>query len=560
MQGKYLKHLNGLRAFAMLAVAMNHSLIVFSFDGNRRLYDYPPFSTLEHSGEIIIRTLMLLFANGFLAVTFFFTLSGFVLGLSLDRYSKDHFISYYGRFVIRRIFRLYPAHFIILILIVLYYNFLHQPLYSSVASQWFHLFSTLSGVTIKEFARNLIFVDSSLNSVTWVMKYQVTAVFILPFLHFLSRRLNLNNILVVGLLYYLGLIIELSILKYLYVFYLGLMLPNAKHCFQKINPNYKNIISLAVVIILILPRSSLLASVFSDEYRIVTGEAIGCFLLIGLLSYGQPLKVYNIFLWRCFQHLGKISYSFFLINFISLIIISTVLFNSLSEDSIQRFMPVLAVILSVSSISVSCVIASFISKYIEYPCIQYSNMFFPSKQNLTVTHKVMLIVLVAVIAISTVGTYFKSELYERKAMTHLIRGKAYQDKYSTLDQDKFLIENSIKHFQAALKLNPDLSEAYNNLGILYNAKGMYEKAIEHYKHALSLTPSSPDAHYNLGNVYMMKGLMHEAEEHYLKAITLKPDDPYIYDRLGITYIKMGLSEKAKEQFSIAKRLRDKKSK
>ena len=82
MKKKYFEHINGLRAFAMLAVALYHSLIVLAVDGNRGLNSYPAFSTLEYSGEIIIRMLMLLFANGSLMVTLFFTISGFVLGFS----------------------------------------------------------------------------------------------------------------------------------------------------------------------------------------------------------------------------------------------------------------------------------------------------------------------------------------------------------------------------------------------------------------------------------------------------------------------------------------------
>jgi peptidoglycan/LPS O-acetylase OafA/YrhL/Flp pilus assembly protein TadD len=572
MQRKYFEHINGLRAFAMLAVAMNHSLIVFSIDGNRKLCDYPPFSTLEHSGEIIIRTLMLFFANGCLAVTLFFTLSGFFLGFSLDRFSKEYFTTYYGKFVLRRILRLYPVHIVILILITIYYNFLHQPLYSSVASQWFHFSSTLSGVTMKEFIRNLLFIDCGLNSVTWIMKHQMTAVFLLPFFHLLSRRLTLiNNILVVFILYYISYKTELSILRYLFVFYLGLILPNARFIFQKINSNYKKIITLILVVILILPRSTLLASIFSNDYRIILCEAIGCFFLTGLLSYGHPIRFYNILLRRLPQSLGKISYSFFMIHFIILFILSSFLFNNLSGDIIERFTLLFVLILSASSIFAAYVIATFIYKYIEYPCIQYSNIFFLTEQKWTLPRRAMLLVLVSMIAIPTVGAYLSESVYERKAKAYLVLGKAYQDKYSTLGksfQDKYLINESIKHFQAAVKLKPDfseahndlrklLSEAHNNLGILYNIKGMHGKAIYHYKRALSLIPSYQDVHYNLGNVYMLKGMMRKAEEHYLIAIVLDPYDPNAHNNLGAAYMKMGLTEKAVKQLLIAERLRSK---
>jgi tetratricopeptide (TPR) repeat protein len=305
-----------------------------------------------------------------------------------------------------------------------------------------------------------------------------------------------------------------------------------------------------LVIILILPRSTLIDYFFSNNYRIILCEALGCFFLLGILSYGHAIKFFNVFLWRFPQYLGKISYSFFIVHFFILILFSSFLFNNLSEDVIQRFALLLELILSASSILTSIIIAKFLYKYIEYPFIQHFNIFLLPEQKWSMKHKALLLVLVFMVAIFTVGINLNNAVNKLETRSYLDRGKAYLNDGSN--------EKSIQLLQAALELKPDFAEAYINLGIIYKAKGRHENAIEYYKRGLALAPSMSDAHYNLGNIYILKGLVHEAEDHYLKAIALKPDNPDAYNNLGVTYNKMGLTEKAEKQFLIAERLRNKK--
>jgi peptidoglycan/LPS O-acetylase OafA/YrhL len=546
LQEGHFKHITGLRAYAALAVALNHSLNVLSVDGNKMLFRFLPFSMLESGNEFIVRLVMLFFANGLLAVTIFFVISGFVLGLSLDRVRQDAFLIRYLRFMLRRTFRLYPVHIAALLLITLYINFFHQPVYSNAASLWFHQFSTLDGVTWDGLRRNLFFIDSDLNSVEWILYHQMTAIFLLPVFHFISRRISLVfNIAMVFLLYYASAKVNMAVFKYLYVFYLGLILPYIKQFFHSIRADHKRMLTLLSITILILPGSTLLPSVFSKDQDIILGEAIGGLLLLGLLTYGKPIRLYNVFTWRFSQYLGKISYSFFIIHFFVLFLLSLALFNNLSDDIIQRFPLLFASTLAVCSILISIVMAGFLHKYVEAPCIRVSDRNFLTSTKWSLSRKAILLVLVSIIAVLTIGTYLASGILELKARHSFNLGQAYHQ--------KGLTGEAIKNFQDAIELDPYFEEAYINLGVLYMTMGKHEKAIGYFEQGLELNPCISDAHHNLGYTYMLTGLTDKAVTHYLRALALKPT-PDTHNNLGIIYRTLGLTEKADEQFLKAQKM------
>lgn len=57
---------------------------------------------------------------------------------------------------------------------------------------------------------------------------------------------------------------------------------------------------------------------------------------------------------------------------------------------------------------------------------------------------------------------------------------------------------AIKHYDAALQLNPDLTEAYHNRGALRNVFGQHKKAIADWNAALKRDPELTEAYYNRG--------------------------------------------------------------
>ena len=60
-------------------------------------------------------------------------------------------------------------------------------------------------------------------------------------------------------------------------------------------------------------------------------------------------------------------------------------------------------------------------------------------------------------------------------------------------------------FERALALQPDLSEASNDLGALLAQSGDIPAAIERFRAALAATPDYPDALNNLGYALLLTG-------------------------------------------------------
>lgn len=130
----------------------------------------------------------------------------------------------------------------------------------------------------------------------------------------------------------------------------------------------------------------------------------------------------------------------------------------------------------------------------------------------------------------------------------LAKGKQlYRD-----DQD----EQAVQSFQEALKLDPDLAEAYFRLALAYEAlrkreesEAEYKKAVESYKKYLADHEDDSEAHYDLGQTYAGLGQYSEAIREYRLATKLKQDDPDIYYDLGVAHTKLAQYDAAAAAFS-----------
>jgi tetratricopeptide (TPR) repeat protein len=62
-------------------------------------------------------------------------------------------------------------------------------------------------------------------------------------------------------------------------------------------------------------------------------------------------------------------------------------------------------------------------------------------------------------------------------------------------------QKAIEYLNNAIKLQPDLAEAYINRGVAYYDLGQYQRAIKDYSKAISLQPNAADAYNNRGAAY-----------------------------------------------------------
>ena len=62
-------------------------------------------------------------------------------------------------------------------------------------------------------------------------------------------------------------------------------------------------------------------------------------------------------------------------------------------------------------------------------------------------------------------------------------------------------ELAIAGYRRAIDLDPELIDAYINLGNLYGELGMHEDSLETFQQALELDPENDDLYLSIGDAY-----------------------------------------------------------
>ena len=84
------------------------------------------------------------------------------------------------------------------------------------------------------------------------------------------------------------------------------------------------------------------------------------------------------------------------------------------------------------------------------------------------------------------------------------------------------LPEAIQALEAAIRLDPDLTEARDSLGNMLAERGELARAEQEFREAIRLQPDFASAHSNLAKVLIAKGVFDEAETSYKKAIDLQP--------------------------------------
>ena len=96
----------------------------------------------------------------------------------------------------------------------------------------------------------------------------------------------------------------------------------------------------------------------------------------------------------------------------------------------------------------------------------------------------------------------------------------------------------------SLDVNPNQSEAYNNLGALYLDRNQAAEAVEYLTQAVALNPSYFRALMNRAVAYTKQGRFAQALMDYNQAAQLRPNDPVLLLNRALTYMDMGKYEQA----------------
>jgi peptidoglycan/LPS O-acetylase OafA/YrhL len=353
--------LDGLRGLLSLIVCLNHSFMVVVI---------PTFASVWQQNPLIfngiqskIQQLFMLLGNGGAAVTLFFLLSGLVLGQSLSNINMN-FKGLLG-FLAKRIIRLYPVYLLILVMTALYMKFGFSYETFPYSSAWFNWWMNFQ-MTLKEFILNIFFIHAYVGGVTWTLRVILIVSFIFPIFFVVNKKTPWwLDILITALLVYLSFTLlnieNFRDLRYLYMFYLGLMIPKFQVMFAKA-PNWLVSILLPFGLVTLLGYRYL-----TNEYQGGVVESLISFFIIGLAAYGSKVKVLNVLDGKTLKFFGKISYSLYLIHFSVLYVLARTMFQLLPNLPYQNQYLTIHIVLFVLSTLIATGVSLLVYKYIELP-------------------------------------------------------------------------------------------------------------------------------------------------------------------------------------------------
>lgn len=124
----------------------------------------------------------------------------------------------------------------------------------------------------------------------------------------------------------------------------------------------------------------------------------------------------------------------------------------------------------------------------------------------------------------------------------------------TLSDDTGNVDEAIRLFSDAIKLNPKLFNAYLRRGMAMRRKGDVDRAIANYSEAIRISPTDWRPFYNRGNAYSQKGDEDRAIQDFSESIKLYPDSALSYLNRGIGYAKKKQFDRAIADFNTAMKL------
>ena len=100
----------------------------------------------------------------------------------------------------------------------------------------------------------------------------------------------------------------------------------------------------------------------------------------------------------------------------------------------------------------------------------------------------------------------------------------------------FALDEALKDYQQALRLDPRNADALNNIGAVYHGKHDYGNAARYYKKALKYAPNSATIYCNLAVSYFAKHKVRDAEKAYGRAFAI---DPNAFDQDPLATVDAG---------------------
>lgn len=354
--------------------------------------------------QVVVIKLIATLVNGHAFLMGFFVISGYVLGLSLDAgQGREHNIR---RFYVRRLFRIYPAHVVAIVVImvfVLAFDRTHPAAASAAFERMFATPVSVIGVLL-----NWILIRIDMNPVVWTLTLEMAVSLVLPILYWASRHqaawvrgatlLGLIIIsLVVGdritnggralmdmapngplkpaLIQYWNVPEHLNTLAiYGYFFYLGLV---GNQLFARPLPAIGGgpgtwLVGL-VLLVTVIASSARDIGPASTKAVFLLVESLGVtFAVFWLVRTRRRNWVTRTFDSTFLTWLGTRSYSFYLYHFIALYGIASVMFHVMPAAFVDANPLVFSVVVFGLTFGVTAAVAAVSYRFVERPMIAYS--------------------------------------------------------------------------------------------------------------------------------------------------------------------------------------------
>lgn len=109
-----------------------------------------------------------------------------------------------------------------------------------------------------------------------------------------------------------------------------------------------------------------------------------------------------------------------------------------------------------------------------------------------------------------------------------------------------------KEYERSVKLNPQYSEAINNLGTIYYGQKSFRRAIRYYQRAIKIAPNSASVYSNLGTAYFARKNYKDATVNYQRALALDPEVFEHHNSYGTLLQERTVADRAKFHYYMAK--------
>jgi tetratricopeptide (TPR) repeat protein len=113
------------------------------------------------------------------------------------------------------------------------------------------------------------------------------------------------------------------------------------------------------------------------------------------------------------------------------------------------------------------------------------------------------------------------------------------------------VNDAIAMLSNAVSRNPNLAEAYNLLGVAYEAKGMRDRACESLQKAVKGDQANAEYLNNLGYLYFKNGNYDKAAKYLKRAVKFAPQVQRYWNNLGLTQAQRANFDEAYECFARA---------